>query len=222
MTQQDPDTSSFPAQPGYHPPSRQPRRGGSGVAIGVLALLVVVAVGLGLWMYNAFLGGDSEENPAAAASESSSAPETVTTTVPPATSTEPETVTTTVDPPTTESPEPEPEPEPEPAPEPEVVTVTPTISPGTYRAPDSAVQCAANVNWRIYRANDQTSCGFAESVAVQMSPYAGLPGSAQIEARSPVTGQDYVMNCLTQGDNSYVCQGGNNAVVILESRSVRD
>lgn len=215
MTPQDPDTSSFPAQPGYYPPSGQPRRGGSGVAIGLLALLVVVAVGLGVWMYNAFLGGDSEETPAAA-SESSSAPEAVTSTVPPTTSTEPETVTTTVDPPTTESPEPEPEPEPE------VVTVTPTISPGAYRAPDSAVQCAANVNWRIYRANDQTSCGFAESVAVQMSPYAGLPGSAQIEARSPVTGQDYLMNCLAQGDNSYVCQGGDNAVVILESRSVRD
>lgn len=222
MTQQDPDTSSFPPQAGHYPSSPSsppPRRGSSGVAIGLLVLLVAIAAGLGLWMYNVFLADDDEQTPTAAAPESSSAPETVTVTAEPTTTESPEPAP---EPEPEPEPAPEPAPEPEPAPTPEVVTVTATVSPGGYRAPDSAVQCAANINWRIYRANDRTSCGFAESVAGQMSPYAGLPGSAQIEAYSPVTGQAYVMNCITQGAKSYVCQGGDNAVVILESRSVRD
>lgn len=112
---------------------------------------------------------------------------------------------------------------------PTVSTVTTTVTPGptpapdaTYRAPDSAVQCAATDDWRIFRANGQTSCGLAKAVSVEMEPYSGDPDDATVVARSPVTGLDYEMVCRGQGGNSFVCEGGDNAVVILEGRSGRD
>lgn len=191
-------------QPEYHPAAQQSRRERSGLAFLLLAALVLGAVVLGVWMYNALLRGDvPEEGPAAApttttstaamASSPTSSPASAPTT----------TVTSTVTP-TTPTTAPEPEPE------------------SAYRAPDFAVQCAANVNWRIFRANDRTSCGLAEAVAVEMAPYSGEPGSALVTAHSPVTGGDYEMACAAQGGNSFVCEGGDNAVVILEDRSVRD
>ena len=190
-------------QPEYHPAAQQSRRERSGLAILLLAALVLGAVVLGVWMYNALLRGDvPEEGPAAAPTTTSTAAMASSPTSSPA-SAPTTTVTSTVTP-TTPTTAPEPEPEP------------------AYRAPDSAVQCAANVNWRIFRANDRTSCGLAEAVAVEMAPYSGEPGSALVTARSPVTGGDFEMACAAQGGNSFVCEGGDNAVVILEDRSVRD
>lgn len=191
-------------QPEYHPAAQQPRRERSGLAFLLLAALVLGAVVLGVWMYNALLRGDvPEEGPAAAPTTTSTAAMAPATTTSSPASAPTTTVTSTVTP-TTPTTAPEPEPEP------------------AYRAPDSAVQCAANVNWRIFRANDRTSCGLAEAVAVEMAPYSGEPGSALVTARSPVTGGDYEMACAAQGGNSFVCEGGDNAVVILEDRSVRD
>lgn len=206
MTPQDPG-NPFQPTPEYYPSNEPQRPQRSTPAIALLVLLVIAAVGLGIWLYVALLGGDSDGNSTAA--ETSTAPVTVTSTAPSPTSTAPVTVTVTQTPTPEEAP-------PEEAPPP-----PPPAEPG-YRAPASAEQCAANVNWRIFRANDQTSCGFAEAVAVAMSPYTGLPGSALIYATSPVTGLEYEMRCIGQGGNSFVCEGGNNAVVILEARSVRD
>lgn len=206
MTPQDPG-NPFQPTPEYYPSNEPQRPQRSTPAIALLVLLVIAAVGLGIWLYVALLGGDSDGNSTAA--ETSTAPVTVTSTAPSQTSTAPVTVTVTQTPTPEEAP-------PEEAPPP-----PPPAEPG-YRAPASAEQCAANVNWRIFRANDQTSCGFAEAVAVAMSPYTGLPGSALIYATSPVTGLEYEMRCIGQGGNSFVCEGGNNAVVILEARSVRD
>ena len=190
-------------QPEYHPAAQQSRRERSGLAFLLLAALVLGAVVLGVWMYNALLRGDvPEEGPAAAPTTTSTAAMASSPTSSPA-SAPTTTVTSTVTP-TTPTTEPAPEPEP------------------AYRAPDSAVQCAANVNWRIFRANDRTSCGLAEAVAVEMAPYSGAPGSVLVTAHSPVTGGDYEMACAAQGGNSFVCEGGDNAVVILEDRSVRD
>lgn len=207
MTPQDPG-NPFQPTPEYYPSNEPQRPQRSTPAIALLVLLVIAAVGLGIWLYVALLGGDSDGNSTAA--ETSTAPVTVTSTAPSQTSTAPVTVTVTQTPTPEEAP-----PEEAPPPPP------PPAEPG-YRAPASAEQCAANVNWRIFRANDQTSCGFAEAVAVAMSPYTGLPGSALIYATSPVTGLEYEMRCIGQGGNSFVCEGGNNAVVILEARSVRD
>ena len=115
-----------------------------------------------------------------------------------------------------------------------VVTFTPTSNssapattseappPPAYRAPDDAVQCAANVNWRIFRANDHTSCAFAENVAIAMAGNAGDDTAHEVRVNSPVTGQNYAMSCYPQGDNTFICEGGDNAVVILEDRAVRD
>lgn len=201
-----------PQDPGYYPPTQPPRRERSGLAIALLAVLVVAALGLGVWLYTALLSGDSGGDGTVA---TSTTPLTVTSTAPPTTSEAPVTVTVT------ETPTPE-----ETTPEettPEETTPEETTPAETgYRAPASAEQCAVNVNWRIFRANGQTSCGFAEAVAVQMAPYTGLPGSALIYATSPATGQEYEMRCIGQGGNSFICEGGNNAVVILEDRSVRD
>ncbi|RSZ66004.1 hypothetical protein EAH68_00100 [Corynebacterium hylobatis] len=210
MTPQDPGNPLQPTSE-YYPPNEPPRRQRSGPAIALLALLVVAAVALGVWIYTALLGGDSDGGGTAAAT--STAPPTVTSTAPPTTAEAPVTVTVTETPTPTQEDTPEETPPPPPPP--------PPAETG-YRAPASAEQCAANVNWRIFRGNGQTSCGFAEAVAVQMAPYTGLPGSALIYATSPVTGQEYEMRCIGQGGNSFVCEGGNNAVVILEDRSVRD
>lgn len=215
MTPQEPGNPFQPA-PEYHPPAQPPRRERSGLAIALLAVLVVAALGLGVWIYTALLGGDSEGDGTAAAT--STTPLTVTSTAAPTTSEAPVTVTVTETPTPEETTPEETTPE-EATPE---ASPTPTQAEPGYRAPASAEQCAANVNWRIFRANDQTSCGFAEAVAVQMAPYTGLPGSALIYATSPVTGQEYEMRCIGQGGNSFVCEGGDNAVVILEDRSVRD
>lgn len=182
--------------PEYHPAAQQPRRERSGLAVLLLALLVLGAVVLGVWMYNALLRGDAPEGGPTAASTTA-----VTTT-----STAPVTTAPPTAPPTTPT-----------------TTVTSTVQPpSAYRAPDQAVQCAANVNWRIFRANDRTSCGLAEAVAVEMAPHSGEPDSVGVTARSPVTGGDYEMVCTQQGGNSFVCEGGDGAVVILEARSVRD
>jgi type IV secretory pathway VirB10-like protein len=222
MTPQDPGTPSHPT-PEYYPSDQSSRRQRSGLAVALLALLVVGAVVLGVWIYTALLRDDSSRDESVAAS--STAPPTVTSTAAPTTSQAPVTVTVTETPTPTPTPEETPEEETPaaetPAETPEETPPPPPAEAG-YRAPASAEQCAANVNWRIFRANDQTSCGFAESVAVQMAPYTGLPGSALIYATSPVTGQEYEMRCIGQGGNSFVCEGGNNAVVILEDRSVRD
>ncbi|QGU04498.1 hypothetical protein [Corynebacterium comes] len=194
MTPQNPETSSFPAQPEYHPGAQPPQSQRSGLALLLLALLVLGAVVLGVWMYNALLRGEPQQE---AQVERSTVPVTTTSAVPVTT------VTSTVAPTTTS-------------------TVSTAPPEPAYRAPDSAVQCAANVNWRIFRANDQTSCGLAEAVAVEMAAYSGERGSALITARSPVTGQNYEMACTGQGGNSFVCEGGDKAVVVLEARSVRD
>ena len=37
-----------------------------------------------------------------------------------------------------------------------------------------------------------------------------------------VTGQTYTMRCGPEDGNSFTCRGGNNAVVVLEDRAVRD
>ncbi|MCS5480836.1 hypothetical protein NYP18_14420 [Corynebacterium sp. YIM 101645] len=211
MTPQDPG-NPFQPTPEYYPSNEPPRRQRSGPAIALLVLLVIAAVALGVWIYTALLGGDSDGGGTTATT--STAPPTVTSTAPPTTSEAPVTVTVTETPAPTQEETPEAETPPPPPPPPPAET--------GYRAPASAEQCAANVNWRIFRANGQTSCGFAEAVAVQMAPYTGLPGSALIYATSPVTGQEYEMRCIGQGGNSFVCEGGNNAVVVLEDRSVRD
>ncbi|MDO5668937.1 MAG: hypothetical protein Q4G50_02925 [Corynebacterium sp.] len=211
MNPQDPETSSFPAQyppPQQIPPQAPPRRDRSGLAVVLLALLFLGAVALGVWMYNAFLRSDQEPAPTAAPT-----PTTVVTVTPTTTSDRPTTTVTSTS---------EPEPEPEPTTE-ETTTEEPTTPPPpAYRAPDDAVQCAANVNWRIFRANDQTSCAFAENVAIGMAGHAGDDTAHEIRVNSPVTGQNYLMSCYPQGDNTFICEGGDQAVVILEDRAVRD
>lgn len=171
----------------------------------LLALLLIGAVTLGVWMYNAFLR--SEAPPDARPPETTVV--TVTPSPPPSSATGTTETTTETSPETSTV----------------TSTVTPTATtpaPPAFRAPDHAVQCAANVNWRIFRASDRTSCGFAENVALAMGPHAGSDTTHEVVVISPVTGQNYRMICQAEGGNSYTCRGGDDAVVVLEDRGVRD
>ena len=68
-------------------------------------------------------------------------------------------------------------------------------------APAGLTDCGSN----LYAGPD-TSCPFAQNVEAN---YTGLGADY---AYSPVTGQDYTMNCVA-GTDDVVCTGGNNAYV---------
>lgn len=196
MNPQEPETSSFPAQNSARNPS--PPRARSGLAAVLLALLLVAAVALGVWMYNAFLRDEHPDGHPAAQPAG-----TTVVTVEPSSSAAP-----AVTPPTT------------------TVTATaeptPTTPVTTFQASEDMVQCAANVNWRIFRGPDRTSCGFAENVAISMGPHSVSAASQEVTVTSPVTGQNYRMTCHHEGEGSYTCRGGDDALVVLEARHVRD
>lgn len=228
MPPETPDTSEFPAQPvppaptsptsqSVGPAFRPAPRNRSGLAMVLLALLVVAAVGLGIWLYSAFLA-PAEDLVVAAPETSTTEAEpttgaertTVTSTASTSTSAETTSSTESSTPTTTEEETTEEE------------TTEPTEAATPMALPAGSEQCAANVNWRIYRATDVTSCGFAEAVAVAMNTNADVHTVHDVQATSPVTGQGYAMRCSPEQNNSYVCRGGDNAVVVLEERAARD
>lgn len=223
MPPETPDTSEFPAQPvqpaptsptsqSVGPASRPAPRNRSGLAMVLLALLVVAAVGLGIWLYSAFLA-PAEDLVVAA-------PETSTTEAEPTTGAERTTVTSTAS--TSTSEEATSSTESSTPTTTEEETTEPTEAATPMALPAGSEQCAANVNWRIYRATDVTSCEFAEAVAVAMNTNADVHTVHDVQATSPVTGQGYTMRCSPEQNNSYVCRGGDNAVVVLEERAARD
>jgi len=66
---------------------------------------------------------------------------------------------------------------------------------------------------RVFAGPD-TSCPFAQNVRERYIPFEH-EGSVIIHVYSPVTQEDYAMNCVTTGttDNYVTCRGGDNAVV---------
>lgn len=90
------------------------------------------------------------------------------------------------------------------------------------RAPESALQCAANVNWRVFSTTGNGGCGNAEEVAVAMAPHSG---SGQDTIEVPLRAQEgqrpASAKCTLVGDNSYECQA-RGVTVFLEDRPVRD
>ncbi|GAB2497110.1 hypothetical protein CATRI_05925 [Corynebacterium atrinae] len=206
---EDPETAEFAPQaatsaPQYFPESAPVARNRSGLAMVILAALVLGAVILGVWLYYAFLARD--EAPVAAPPTTS----TVVSTAAPSssrttTSQAPTTVTSSATPTSTTS------------------TSSPSTEPVlSFTLPAGAEQCAANVNWRIFRASDATSCEFAKNVAIAMAGNSGQPTEHQVRVTSPVTGQAYQVRCLPEATNSFVCQGGDNALIVLEERAIRD
>lgn len=91
-------------------------------------------------------------------------------------------------------------------------------APEQFQAPENALQCAANVNWRIYAGTAATSCPFAENVAIAMAGNAGTTTSHRVAVHSPVTSREYQMSCTTEGGGSFTCRGGQGAEIILEHR----
>ncbi len=229
-----PETTAFPPvrdengrvpyQPQYLESREEPETPGRSIlAALLLAALIFGALALGVWIYTTFLSNDDEPTVAPGTTTEQVSPtpeETVTETLEPT----PEETTETV---TEEDPEPEPQPqepapqEPTTAPE-ETMPQATTPQAGAFRAPESAEQCAANVNWRIFRASDATACGFAENVAIAMADNSGRNNIWDVTATSPDTGREHTVRCLPEGANSFTCRGGDNAVIVLEDRAVRD
>ncbi|AGF72364.1 hypothetical protein [Corynebacterium halotolerans] len=229
----EPETTSFPPvgdepapapyQPQYVPGREeygQPRR--SGLAVVLLAMLVIAAVALGVWIYTAFLGGDGEEPVAAPTTTTVTATTEEPRPAPTSQETTPQETTTTLTTEETTSQEATSEETTTTLTTEETTTQETTTAAPDFRAPANAQQCAANVNWRIFRASEATSCGFAESVAIAMAGNSGQNNFHDVEASSPVTGETYTMRCAPEGDNSFTCRGGTDAVVVLEARAVRD
>ncbi|WIM68757.1 hypothetical protein QP027_05055 [Corynebacterium breve] len=90
----------------------------------------------------------------------------------------------------------------------------------TFRAPENAVQCAANVNWRIFTSG-QDECGFAKDVAIAMAGNSGIDGQHEVVVDKQSSGEQATVTCAWEGANSYTCNGGG-ATVVLEDRAVRD
>lgn len=80
-----------------------------------------------------------------------------------------------------------------------------SVPAGSGGIPSGATSCADDVY-----AGPNTSCEFAFNTATN---YYGSGGSTNIDVFSPVTGKNYVMNCV--GSSPTVCTGGNNASVYL-------
>ncbi|WKD59375.1 hypothetical protein [Corynebacterium caspium] len=178
--------------------------------MGILVLLIVASLALGWWVYTSFL------SPAEKGMKAAPVPQTVTTTtvvieaVPP---TELETSSGTSNTSTSSSRQ----------------TVAPTntkkpdsLNNSAAQAPQQAVQCAANRNWRIFSVNEYTSCGFAENTAIEMAELTDAGYPVEIQVISPATAGRYVVTCTPVGEGSFSCQGGDGAYVFLEARSIRD
>ncbi|QMV84862.1 hypothetical protein HW450_11055 [Corynebacterium hindlerae] len=74
-----------------------------------------------------------------------------------------------------------------------------------------AHKCGVYADTAVFTGTDATSCEFARAVATAA---AGKTGSFEVTATSPVTNQNYTMNC-SGTDAETVCTGGNNASVVL-------
>jgi hypothetical protein len=87
-------------------------------------------------------------------------------------------------------------------------TATAAPSPLTQAPPvqPQGTSCGANVS-----AGSNTTCPFALNVAAEYLSQGG--GTISIVVYSPVTGQNYTMNCVAGVPS--VCRGGNNAVVYI-------
>lgn len=205
---EDPETSEFaaqsgPAAPQYFPESVPADRSRSGLAMVILAALVLAAVILGVWLYYAFLARDDAP---VAAPPTSTVVSTAAPSSAPATSTTSQTTTTMTS-----------------SVAPSTTAPTTSVEPvPAFAMPAGAEQCAANVNWRIFRASDATSCEFASNVAIAMAANSGNPTQHEVRVTSPVTGQAYQVVCRPEATNSFVCQGGDNALIVLEERAIRD
>lgn len=71
--------------------------------------------------------------------------------------------------------------------------------------------CGESADTAVFTGTDATSCEFARAIATAA---AGKTGSFEVTATSPVTNQNYTMNC-SGTDAETVCTGGNNASVVL-------
>ncbi|AKK03722.1 hypothetical protein [Corynebacterium epidermidicanis] len=82
--------------------------------------------------------------------------------------------------------------------------------------PQTAVikNCGKSGENAVFTATSATSCGFANAVATAVRAKGNAGQQFSIDAASPVTGQQYSLNCSVNG-NETVCEGGNNAKVVV-------
>lgn len=191
-----PMSPGYPHQPGgpgqQQPPPKKPRTGAVvAVIIGIL-LIIVAAGGVLAWALGWFerSGGSAQ----------STVVEVVTETAAPDSEGQP-------------APGPEPQEAPEPAARPEYPDL-----PAAAVAANAAAGSGSSAGdfEKAYTGSQVTSAPFAAEVAAVYRDHYQRTGQLNgvIQARSPVTGENYSMSCRDNG--SYVtCTGGNNAVVYI-------
>lgn len=99
---------------------------------------------------------------------------------------------------------------------------TPPITTGLQRSgpPPGATPCptigavAPGAFTRSAAGTVVTSCEFADAVRLAYQASGSAGGARVVRAFSPVTRQDYSMDCRTEGPR-VACRGGNDAVVLL-------
>lgn len=87
-----------------------------------------------------------------------------------------------------------------------------------FQVPADAQPCARTGKFAVYGGSENTTCGFAENTAIAMEMNRGQRGDIAVKVISPTTRQAYDMRCSYRERDVYVCVGGDNAVVYLESR----
>ncbi|SQG64608.1 putative serine/threonine protein kinase [Corynebacterium renale] len=87
-----------------------------------------------------------------------------------------------------------------------------------FQVPTDAQPCGLTGVFAIYRGSENTTCGFAENTAIAMELNRGQSGTVAVKVNSPTTQLAYDMRCSYRDRDSYVCTGGDNAVVYLEHR----
>lgn len=170
------------------------------ISLAALGLVVLLATACFVALSN-FLG-------AGEGSESQVAARTTVSTTPPASITSPTSSKPT--PTLTKSPTRTPTP-----------TPTPTVTSSTSAKASKAQpvrggrKCGESSKFAGYAANNSTSCGFVNNVATAMDAQAGAQQAVKVQATSEATGKKYEMTCTPEGQGSFMCRGGNRAVVQL-------
>lgn len=97
-------------------------------------------------------------------------------------------------------------------------TRTSSSSAPVVTLPEASKRCGSGGGWTSYSGHERTTCEFAEAVRVAFID-AGGKVPATIDARSPVTKQDYTLTC--RGGVVVTCRTTTKAIVHLVPENAR-
>ncbi|PRQ12452.1 hypothetical protein C1Y63_01275 [Corynebacterium sp. 13CS0277] len=203
-------------------------RGGTVVLVGVLLATILISLGGIAWFTGLIDGGDPPppagiSAPATTTPTIAPAPRTTTSAAPTASSTRP---TSSAGPRPTSSTAPTTSQPTSAKPTSTTPSAKPTSTPATTSstkptpstqpraaAPAGATRCGTGGGATAYATTEATSCPFAINTAKRAAAMKTTGGT--ITVHSPVTGQDYSLDCVPQGTGRLDCTGGTGAHVTL-------